>query len=153
MSGDIKTFLKYNWRLHHRQPTYNINDVIEDVKGGKFFGLVECDVSVPEGFRTSPTYREFPPIFKVNPNPNPNLIIIILLYRFFVIERRINPGPSEPYDAGLRGSERRHENGPTIVGQLLLGDQDIAGYSLTGLLSERLEYGSDESISSRTVQT
>ena len=58
-TNGVKDFLKSNYPF---QPSMNKNSLIEKIKRGELFGVVDCSLEVPE--EMYPYFEDFPPIFK-----------------------------------------------------------------------------------------
>jgi G:T-mismatch repair DNA endonuclease (very short patch repair protein) len=63
-SPDIKAFLRvfFSSVYPQRKDLDSLPSIIESIKNGKFFGFVECDISVPDNLREK--FSEMAPIFK-----------------------------------------------------------------------------------------
>ena len=63
--ADIRRFLGVLFRsLYPRRPDATLAQVVERVRSGSFYGLIECDVSVPDSLRHR--FSEMTPIFKTS---------------------------------------------------------------------------------------
>ena len=58
-TNGVKDFLKSNYPF---QPSMNKNSLIEKIKRGELFGVVDCSLEVPE--EMYPYFEDFPRIFK-----------------------------------------------------------------------------------------
>ncbi|XP_038054119.1 uncharacterized protein LOC119726483 [Patiria miniata] len=57
-----KQFVESHRLPHHNRKTMNQREIINAVMDGSIFGLIECDIEVPEALRDD--FAEMPPIFK-----------------------------------------------------------------------------------------
>ena len=61
--NSINGFLKRFFDAHYpRRAPFDMSRLLEDVRSGSFFGMIECDIRVPEELNAR--FSEMAPIFK-----------------------------------------------------------------------------------------